>query len=38
MNYMQIRKMDISDGPGVRVAIYVSGCDLHCKGCHNPES
>lgn len=35
---LQINKCSISDGPGVRVSVYVSGCRNHCKGCHNPES
>ena len=38
MNYLQIDKSSISDGPGVRVVLWVSGCTLHCKGCHNQES
>lgn len=38
MNYMYIDKTSINDGPGVRVVLYVSGCSLYCKGCHNPES
>lgn len=29
--------MDISNGPGIRVSIFVSGCTLHCKGCFNYE-
>lgn len=35
MKYCQLLKDCISDGPGVRVSIYFSGCNLHCKGCHN---
>ena len=26
------------DGPGLRVVIFVQGCDLGCPNCHNPES
>jgi anaerobic ribonucleoside-triphosphate reductase activating protein len=38
MNYLQIDKSSISNGPGVRVVLWVSGCTLYCKGCQNPES
>lgn len=38
MNYMQINECSVTDGPGVRVTVYVSGCNRHCPGCHNPES
>lgn len=38
MNYIQIDKSSISNGPGVRVVLWVSGCTLHCKGCQNQES
>lgn len=38
MNYLQIEETNISCGPGVRVVLWVSGCDFHCKGCQNPES
>jgi len=38
MYYSKIYKSSILDGPGVRVALYVSGCRNHCEGCHNPES
>lgn len=33
-----IKELDIQDGEGVRVSIYVSGCHFHCKGCHNPQA
>lgn len=38
MNYLGISKASVTDGPGVRVVLWVSGCSVHCKGCQNPES
>lgn len=28
----------IVDGPGLRLAVFVQGCNLHCPGCHNPQT
>ena len=38
MRYSVIRKMDISNGPGVRVSVFMQGCAFHCKNCFNPET
>ena len=38
MNYMQIDKCDVANGVGVGVVLWVSGCNCHCLGCHNPQS
>ncbi len=35
MNYAQIRRMDISNGEGIGVALFVQGCPIHCEGCFN---
>ena len=38
MNYANIKTCDIADGPGVRTALFVSGCTHHCPGCFNAEA
>ena len=38
MNYIKIVPETITDGEGLRTAIYVAGCENYCKGCFNPES
>ena len=38
MNYAKIKPFDVSNGPGVRVSLYVSGCRNRCKNCFNPET
>jgi len=38
MRYNKIRKMDISNGPGVRVSIFMQGCTFNCKNCFNKET
>lgn len=35
MNYAKINTVDVANGPGVRVSLFVSGCKHHCKGCFN---
>lgn len=38
MHYADIKKADIANGIGVRVSVFVSGCNHHCKGCFNSEA
>lgn len=38
MRWMEIKTLDVANGPGCRVSLFVSGCPHHCKGCFNPES
>ena len=38
MRYAQIRSMDISNGEGIGVSLFVQGCPFHCRNCFNPET
>lgn len=38
MRFNKIRRTDISNGPGIRVSIFMQGCTFNCKGCFNPET
>lgn len=38
MNYQKISHSDVSNGSGVGMVLWVSGCTQHCFGCHNPET
>jgi anaerobic ribonucleoside-triphosphate reductase activating protein len=35
MNYNTIKQLDIANGPGCRVSIFVQGCEFNCPGCFN---
>lgn len=32
-----IQRCSLHDGPGMRSVVYLKGCNLRCKWCHNPE-
>lgn len=36
MNYHNITHDDISNGDGLRVVLWLAGCEHHCDGCQNP--
>ena len=38
MRYSKIREMDVSNGEGLGVSLFVQGCHFHCRGCFNPET
>lgn len=32
-----IKRFAVHDGPGIRTTVFLKGCPLHCRWCHNPE-
>ena len=38
ININEIQRFCTHDGPGIRTTVFMSGCPLSCKWCHNPES
>lgn len=33
-----LQRMSVHDGPGIRTVVFLKGCNLKCKWCHNPET
>ncbi|MFR3961382.1 anaerobic ribonucleoside-triphosphate reductase activating protein [Eubacterium ventriosum] len=38
MNYAEIKTFDVANGPGIRVSLFVSGCNHRCPGCFNEQA
>ncbi len=38
MNYIKIDTEDVCNGDGLRVVLWLSGCDHHCYNCQNPQT
>ena len=38
MYYGELKNCDITNGEGVRVTLFVSGCTNHCKNCFQPQT
>lgn len=35
MNFNILKQLDIANGPGCRVSLFVQGCEFNCPGCFN---
>lgn len=35
---VNIQRFSLQDGPGIRTSVFLMGCNLRCRWCHNPES
>ena len=37
IRYAGLEEQSVSDGPGIRLTVFLQGCLHHCPGCHNPQ-
>lgn len=33
-----LQRMSVHDGPGIRTVVFMKGCNMRCRWCHNPET
>lgn len=33
-----IQRMSVHDGAGIRSTLFLKGCGMRCRWCHNPET
>lgn len=38
MSIADVQRFSLHDGPGIRTTVFLKGCNLRCRWCHNPES
>lgn len=38
LHLFDIQRFSVQDGPGIRTTVFLKGCSMRCKWCHNPES
>ena len=38
MNFFGYIEDDANNGTGIRLTVFISGCNHNCEGCHSPES
>lgn len=38
MYITNIQRFSLDDGPGIRTTLFLAGCNMRCKWCHNPEN
>lgn len=38
LRIVNIQRMSLHDGPGMRTTVFLKGCNLRCAWCHNPET
>ena len=37
-NVTDIQRFSLNDGDGIRTTVFLKGCNMQCKWCHNPET